>query len=99
MRFVDEVKPRLVPSHLRLQLLEPVRLQNRGAGVSIPLRSQLLRIEHEPSLNHPPDALCVLDVLQRIGIEQYDVGELADLQCAEVVTGTYGLGRRLRGEA
>ena len=63
------------------------------------LRSQRLRIEHEPSLNHPPDRLRVADVLQRIVIEQHDVGELADLDRTEVVSGADRLRRRLRGDA
>ena len=49
------------------------------------IRSQLLGIKHPPTLDHPPDALGVLDVLQRIGIEQHDVGELAWFQRAQIV--------------
>ena len=62
-------------------------VMNLRAAPLVPVRPQLLWIEHPPTFDHLPDLARVLDVLQRIRVEQHDVSELADLQRAEVVSG------------
>src|SRR5215203_882811 len=47
-------------------------------------RSELCRVVYETALHHLPDALRVADVLERVSIEEHDVGELAWRQCAEI---------------
>ena len=42
-------------------------------------------VDDDPALDDDSDALGVLDVGSRIGVEQHEIGELADLDRAEIV--------------
>src|SRR5262245_52993227 len=74
----------------------PARYRRADEDSESTRRTELCRVVHATAFHHLPDALRVADVLQRIPLEQDDVGELAWREraeirgCADLIGGALG---------
>jgi len=72
-RCLTRVRHRCLTRQWR-SLIRPQREPRR----SFPFLQQLLRTEHSTDFEHLPDGLLILDVLERIGIQQHNVAVPAE---------------------
>src|SRR5262245_47254482 len=86
----DPVRSRPVGSQDR----DPHRTVTVSAMDFLPLLHvvERLGIEEPSSQHHEPDAVAVTDILQRIPVEDLEIGHLAGLERAEILAQSHGLG-------